>query len=253
MLNYISAEWYKLRHTKGIFIAFGVLLGLILLVYIPKFWYTEPSFGVYATAYIAFLPLGFFLAPIFAVKAFDGQYGKGTMKNEVVFGIPRSRIYLGKMAIAGLTGTGAALIVLNFYLLLNLVGHGAGDENILLYMELCLRGTLLTLPLWLASMSLAFCLQSAFHSSAGAVVADYLILLIGTPLSLMGYEGEVNSLILKFFDRWFFVAPFRSVYGAMSEEILLLNGMSYSWLLGLGWIAVTSLAGMAIFTRKEIS
>ena len=32
MLNYISAEWYKLRHTKGIFIAFGFLLLLIALV-----------------------------------------------------------------------------------------------------------------------------------------------------------------------------------------------------------------------------
>ena len=58
MLNYLSAEWYKLRKTKGIFVAFGVLLALIFLIFLPKFWYVEPSFGVYAAAYLAFLPVG---------------------------------------------------------------------------------------------------------------------------------------------------------------------------------------------------
>ena len=122
MLNYISAEWYKLCRTKGLFIAFGILLVLVTLLFFPSFWYQMPTFGVYATAYLAFLPAGFFLAPIFAVKAFDDQYGRGTLKNEVVFGVPRYRSYLGKLSIGALTGTGAALIVLAVYLLLSYMG-----------------------------------------------------------------------------------------------------------------------------------
>lgn len=252
MLNYISAEWYKLRRTKGLFIAFGLLLALIALIFLPKFWYAEPTFGMYVMAYLAFLPLGFFLAPIFAVRAFDDQYGRGTLKNEVVFGISRNRVYLGKLAFAGLTGTGCAGIVMGFYLLLSALSHGA-EEEMLLYTELCVRGTLLTLPLWLASMSLAFCLLVLLKSSAAAVAADYILLLVGTPLSIIGFEGEVNSPILRFFDRWFFMAPYRAAYEGIETSRSFLTGMGYSWLVGLGWVLVTTLAGMAVFSRKEIT
>ena len=47
MLNYISAEWYKLRHTKGIFIAFGFLLLLIALLFLPALGMMKPIFEVY--------------------------------------------------------------------------------------------------------------------------------------------------------------------------------------------------------------
>lgn len=253
MLNYISAEWYKLRRTKGIFIAFGLLLALILVLFLPKFWALEPSFGIYAVAYVAFLPVGFFLAPIFAARAFDDQYSRGTLKNEVVFGIPRSRIYLGKLALGALTGTGAAFLVLGFYLLLSFLGHGAGEENLLFYGDLCVRGTLLTLPLWLASLSLAFCLQVMVKSSAGAIMLDYLILLIGTPLALIGTDEPTASAFMNFFTRWFFVAPFRELYTAMDREWSVIPGLGYSWVVALGWILVTTLVGMAVFSRREIN
>ena len=250
MLNYISAEWYKLCRTKGLFIAFGILLVLVTLLFFPSFWYQMPTFGVYATAYLAFLPAGFFLAPIFAVKAFDDQYGRGTLKNEVVFGVPRYRSYLGKLSIGALTGTGAALIVLAVYLLLSYMGRGPQEEYLLIFVEMSLRGTLLTLPLWLASMSLAFCLQVVLSNSAGAIAVDYLLLLIGTPLSLIGYEGKVYSPILNFFDRWFFVAPFREVF--IEQGLPSWSSVGYSWLIGLGWIGATCLVGITAFRQKEI-
>lgn len=253
MLNYISAEWYKLRHTKGIFIAFVILLAFILILFLPKFWVVEMRFEIYAVAYLAFLPLGFFLAPIFASKAFDDQYGRGTLKNEVVFGIPRSHIYLGKLAFGALVGTGGALIVVGFYLLMNFLAHGMGEENILPYVDLCVQGTLLTLPLWLASLSLAFCLQVIVKNSAGAIVLDYLILIFGTPLALVGTDEPTASAVMNFFTRWFFVAPFRVIYTAMDQEQVTISGLRYSWMVALGWIVVTTLAGIAAFSRKEIS
>lgn len=253
MLNYISAEWYKLRHTKGIFIAFGLLLALILVIFLPKFWLAAPTFRVYAAAYAAFLPVGFFLAPIFAARVFDDQYSRGTMKNEVVFGISRWRIYLGKLTMAALTGTGAAFIVLAFYLLMCLLGHGAGEEDILLYVDFCIQWTLLTVPLWLASLSLAFCLQVIVKSSGGALALDYMILIIGAPIAMIGTDEPTTSHILNFFNRWFFVAPFRTAYMSLDGEWNVVQSMEYSCLMGLGWIIVTSLVGMAVFSRREIN
>lgn len=254
MLNYISAEWYKLRHTKGIFVAFGLLLLLIITLFLPAFWYQEPTTEIYTAAYLAALFLGLFLAPIFAVRAFDDQYGRGTMKNEVVFGIPRSRIYLGKLAFGGIVGTGAALLVLAYYLLLCLLADGIHGETTLLCVDLCVQGTLLALPLWLASLSFSFSLQVTFKSNTGAVVLHYLILLFGSPLSMIGF-GEVanRSPVYYFFDRLFFVAPFRELYGVIDVELGALSGMEYSWLVGMGWVAVTTLAGLLTFSRKEIN
>lgn len=251
MLNYISAEWCKLRHTKGIFIGFGALLVLIALLFFPAAWGLKPVFSVYTGAYILGLLLGFFLAPIFAIKAFDDQYGRGTMKNEVVFGIPRYRIYLGKLTFGAIMGTAAAFFVLGFYLLMCVLAGGLEDGgDALLYIELCVQGTLFVLPLWLASLSLAFCLQVIIKSSAGATAADYLLLLFLTPVALVGSEEPTASLALNFINKCFFVSPYRRFYVIGATEQV--SGMGYSWLVGLGWVAVTTLVGLAALSRKEI-
>ncbi len=263
MLNYISAEWYKLRHTRGIFVALGILMFLIITLFLPAFWYRDPTtmepnrritMELYVAAYLAALLLGFFLAPPFAIRAFDDQYGRGTMKNEVIFGIPRGRIYLGKLTFGALAGTVAAALVLAFYLLLCLLTGGLGEEYPLRYLDLCVRGTLMAYPLWLASFSLAFFLQAVMRNSAGAVAVGYLILMFCLPISLVGF-GEVANLspVNYFFDRLFFAAPFRRIYGGMDVEQGILAGMGYSWLVGLGWVAVTTLAGLLVFSRKEIN
>lgn len=251
MLNYLSAEWYKLRRTKGIFLAFGLLLAMIVSIFVPVFWYEEPTTKVYAAAYQAFLFLGFFLAPIFAVRAFDDQYGRGTLKNEIVYGIPRSRIYLGKLALGALTGTGAALVVLGFYLLMCLV-TGGWEADAVPYLRLCVDGTLLCLPLWLASMALAFTLQALFRSSAGAIALDYIFLLFSMPLVLVAPETPTNSFLWNFFSFWHFISPFRSLYTLFGGDWPTLASLSYSWLVGLGWIAVTTAVGLLVFERREL-
>ena len=253
MLNYISAEWYKLRHTKGIFIAFGFLLLLISCFFVPAFWVESPTFEVYAGAYVVTLILGFFLAPVFAIRAFDDQYGRGTMKNEVVFGIPRYRIYLGKLIFGGMVGSVAAFLVLGVYLLLCFLTGGMADENAWLCVELCIQATLHVLPLWLSSLSLAFLLQVVVKSSGGAVAVNYLILLFTVPIAMVGGPEEpTSSFFMTFMSRWFFVAPFRGIYMSGAEFGILPN-MAYSWLVGLGWILVASALGMLVFSRKEIN
>lgn len=252
MLNYLSAEWYKLRRTKGIFIAFGVLLALIATMFIPSAWYEEPTFGVYAIAYLVSLILGFFLAPVFAMRVFDDQYGRGTLKNEIVFGIPRRRIYLGKLLLGGAAGTASALIVLSFYLLLGLLtGGGGGQENVLACAELCLRGTLIVLPLWLASLSLSFCLLTLIRSGAGAIALNYILLFFTVPLALMAPGTHTDSHLWNFFSYWHFVSPFRGIYEPVNGEPVLPT-LGWSLAVGVGWIVVTTAVGLAAFNQREI-
>ena len=250
MLNYLSAEWYKLRRTKGIFIAFGILLALIATVFLPTFWSLTPAVEVYAVAYLAFLPLGFFLAPVFAIRAFDDQYGRGTLKNEIVFGIPRSRCYLGKLAVGGLVGTAAALVVLGFYLLMCVLSGSLREEGADIYWQLCVQGTFTVLPLWLASLSVSFFLQAVVKSSAGAVALNYILLFFSLPMSCLAPEVPAGSLVWSFFRYFFFAAPYRGIYDTPLDSQVM--NMGWAWLLGLCWMAVTTLVGIAIFERKEI-
>ena len=84
-------------------------------------------------------------------------------------------------------------------------------------------------------------------------MADYLILLVGVPIALIGMEGPTGSWVLDQINRWFFAAPFRELYQA--SYVLEDGGRFFledSWLLGLGWVVVTSLVGQAAFSRKEI-
>ncbi len=95
MLNYLSAELYKLRRKKSLYIGIAALLVLESLLFTPSLWIDEmPLAEILMGFFTTALPCGLFLAPVFAVLAFDNQHGYATLKNEVVFGIPRSRVYL---------------------------------------------------------------------------------------------------------------------------------------------------------------
>ena len=175
------------------------------------------------------------------------------MKNEIVFGIPRSRIYLGKLAFGALVGIVSATVILCFYLLMSVLSGGLGEENTAIYLDMSIQATLLVLPLWLASLSLAFCLQVIVKSSAGAIALDYLLLFFGVPIALVGVDEPTASFVLNFFTRWFFAAPFRVAVMSLNQGCSVLSDMGYSWMVGLGWVLATSLLALAAFSRKEIN
>lgn len=253
MLNYISAEWYKLCRRKGIFIAFAVLLLLETSLFLPRVWDVEPTLEVCFAILSVTLPLGFFLAPIFAVRVFDDQYGRGTMKNEIVCGIPRSRVYLGKLTAAALTGTGAALIVLGWYLLLAVITCGLEGLWAKEYLQMMATYFFAALPLWLASLSFTFLLVSLIRNASVAVAVDYLLLVTGVPLSLMGLsEQGMHILLFRVLDKMFFASPLGVFYrGYGGGEAMGWNFVT-CWIMGLAWGVITTAVGLLVLKRREI-
>jgi len=257
MLNYISAELYKLRHKKTLFAGMAVLLLLESALFLPGFW-KVPLDGDQLIILLHFLdatlPFGLFLAPIFAALVFDDQNSRGTLKNEIVFGIPRSRIYLGKLLTAMLAGTLAALTAVLWYggcvFLLSRKSGGIPPE--------CWASALLTAAgawfTWLAAVSFAFFLLVAIRGSAAALAAAYLISFVGVPLGLVSYERDPVAAFdfLWLFSRLFYSSPYLSLLGVDTTWLGLKGPLLNSALVGLSWVAATTLLGLLLLRRREI-
>lgn len=257
MLNYISAEMYKLCHKKSLLVGMLLLLFLESWLFIPSFWVEASPWEEAMLAFlIAVLPFGLFLAPAFAALIFDDQYGRGTLKNEVVFGIPRSRIYLGKLAAGMLVGTLCAAMAVGFYLAGCLLVGMMPSEPVLietvvvepLLWKLLLIDLVSAWLTWLAALSFAILIQFLFRSSAGALTITYLVSFIGVPLGMVG-TGDEAALWLKAAVNLFYSAPYQIFYFGMERPG---GALGYAALIFLIWVGGATAVGLVAFHRREI-
>lgn len=100
MLNYLRAEFYKVLRRKYTWITLIVLLAMeSVLIWGFAFINANGSHvDVAEAAYSMWnlLSMGCFFALLTCDMVFANQHKNGTLKNEVAYGIPRSRIYFGK-------------------------------------------------------------------------------------------------------------------------------------------------------------
>lgn len=255
MLNYISAELYKLRHKKSLFIGMAALLVLEGLLFVPAFWIDELPL---ADALVAFLdgalPFGLFLAPVFAVLAFDNQYGHATLKNEVVFGIPKSRIYLGKLLTGMLVGTVAAAMAIGWYLLLLTLTAGSPMEAGL-WVQLLVNVVSAWLT-WLAALSFAMFLLFTLKSSTGAMIVAYLVAFVGVPIGMIG-AGEGAALWVRLSVNLFYSAPYKKFWYDIGKDVnrslpLSWGPLTYAAVVCALWVGIFTVLGLLRFRRREI-
>lgn len=255
MLNYINAEWYKLRHKKAPLIGLALLLGLETLCLGPGFAQEFQNMDyahmeVLAAFLAAVLPFGLFFAPSFAAYVYDGQYGQEALKNEIVYGIPRSRIYLGKLFTAILTGTGTAVVVLLWYFLFAaLLAQNVGGLISETWKTLSLT-LVAAWGTWVAALAFTFFLMFSFKSSALALTISYLFSGLSFSLNLVGYGvGSAmppwNGDPLWWVARFSYTVPY---HGVVQGTCTLGAGLVNS----LAWVAGTTALGLWIFQKREV-
>ena len=256
MLNYVGAELYKFTRREGVFVGVALLLILESLVFLPGAM-IDMEIGNEAMVYLAFLSaalmVGLFVAPIFAVRAFDNQYGNGTLKNEIVYGIPRSRIYLGKLLAGMVAGTLCALIVVGWFLLLTALATRQASataeqwRTALACVGICWLS-------WLSALSFTFFLLMTLKSSAAAVTLVYLITFIGLPISLIGGTEASSPHWFAVLCRHFYTYPYGGevwVNDAMAVGQPMGNILQALWVCLL-WVGGTTALGLILFRREEI-
>ena len=248
MLNYIKAELYKVCCRKYTWVFFAVMVALESLF--ALMWVGVMEFSNMVALMTATMPVGSFLAVILADLVVSDPYKSGTLKNEIAFGISRKRIYLGKLCSAAAVALLFCIVLFSHYLggCWLLTGH-SDPETIRVNLGILVFVAAASLPLWLGILGLTVALLMTLRSEMKAVVTVLFSITVGTGmLALLSMLrlwpiGSIASFVLSVFP----TAQFGQYRGALTWDLMAKN-----WAVGLGWIAVTTAVGLAVFQRREV-
>ena len=272
MLNYLSAELYKLCRHKSLYIGMGVLLALECLFF-ALLVQEDIAFQreLLEAFFDAALFVGLFIAPIFAVVTFDDQYRNGTLKNEIVYGIPRSHIYAGKLIAGWVVGTLASLLAVGFYWVLAALLSPRPSGELSLILLRALQGFAGHWMTWLSIYSFTFFLLTLFKGAAAAISLVYLTTMVGFPFSMVDLSQGNLPGWLRLCIQLFYTTPLRVLFEREFVFGITVNGESissqtasgmvnqlmgspllYAFGICLLWTVGLSLIGWLLFLRREI-
>ena len=257
MLDYLRAECYKLLRRSYLWTALLVVGGLELALVLLWAWTNGDMVNVTAsvgfTMVLYLLSVGYYATAITSDIVFSDQYKYNTLKNEVAYGIPRARIYLGKLFASCLLSVGACVLLLGWYALLcalMLPGDGAALEalKVLGFALLC------AVPVWLGSQALyLLCFFTIRGSTAATILGICIIALLGQTLTFLSLivslpaPALANALLAV--RRLLLTTPLAAITGAVWDW----SRVGWAWAVGAGWCVGATALGLWRFSRREIS
>ena len=267
MGNLIRAEFYRLRRRPHsvLGMALILLLGVSLLTVSCAL---PPQVGSAATLLQSISSLsvsGMFFAVWCAAAASSGVNKLDILKHEAVFGIPRWQIYLSRLATACLLGVGLVALLSLWAVLLTL--FFLPGPGLLPALARYRTLTPTALPPWMASAGLFLCCRFVTRSDAVSVVLVLLYYFVGYPFCAAAYAaGPGLSPLFRFLYVTHPMAPFWNgslllAAGPSPELGISLDPTLFvsfppaplpCWLVGLGWLAVTTLLALAVLDRREL-
>ena len=257
MINYIRSEFYRIVHTKEIYL-FNLLLtaGVLALnggihaaaATLPNIRYANVKFVLsFLTGSMDFL---FIAGAVLAVLLFSGDRKNGVMKNAVAYGMSRTSLFFGKcivsfvMALASMVLLTAVYIVSAILLL-----EGPAQP----YVELMLEGIAANLPFAAAALILAVAFIQFFEKELIVGLAWMAVIyLIPSICYSTGFQFKTMAEIAAWMPRNYL----------MTEVTAGMNGYACLWsepegaakcvIAGVIGIVVFLSLGILINRRKEI-
>lgn len=251
MLKYLNAEIYKVTHRAYPIGFLGVILGGIALVMILVRQNAGPgaNFAFFAGVLSMALSTGLYLVVVTCDMVFSDQYKYNTLKNEVAYGLPRSQIYLGKLLASVIASVVLCAVILAFYLLLARLlfplGETAGET-----MQELGRALLTAFPLWLGGLGLFHMLLFLMKGSTAASIVYVLMVAVlgGGVLKLFAAFLPRLQPVIEAIQACLFTTPFDRMISGPSEGL-----MAYAWTVGLAWLLGSTVLGLLVFRKREIS
>ena len=257
MLDYLRAECYKMLRRSYLWIALLIVGGLELVLVLLWAWLNGDMVNMTAstafTMVLYLLSMGYYATAITSDIVYSDQYKFNTLKNEVAYGIPRVRIYLGKLFASCLLSVGACIVLLGWYALLcalMLPGDGAVLETVkvLGFALLC------AFPVWLGSQALyILCYFTIRGSTAAVILGVCIIAILGQMLTFLSLIVSLPAPALA--DALLAVrgllltTPLENI----TEAIWDWSRVGWAWAVGAGWCVGATALGLWCFQRREIS
>ena len=258
MFNYIRAEFYKLLRRPYTYIALGIMLALEALFASMFVFHNSHSmatpFGGAIVSIVELGTIGFCMCLITGDIVFAGQYKNSTLKNEVSFGLSRTRIYLGKLIAQALLSVLYLVVMMGFFLGLCAVclplessaGFYSAPDALIIVGYFLAAG----LPLWIGGQAVACMCQFLIGGDMAASFAYVGIVFVlesffeVAGLLIRGPVGELMIKVVEYFPRPMLDAA-ASVVGDWGY-------LGKAWLVGLFWLVACTAVGLSGFSRKEI-
>lgn len=252
MLNYMRAECYKVLRRKYL-PGFTLVILICELLLLSGWVYTNANgnqidFYTGGVTAVMFFSLGLYLLVAIVDMVFSDQYKHNTLKNEVSFGIPRTRIYLGKLLVEILLGAVLVLLFMVFYEVLCyfalLPGEPGSAADAMTVVGWCL---LCALPQWLGVLAVTHMLYTLVRSSTFAAVA--VVCLVTVPPFVFNILAILGSDLCARLIR---LMPLSLIDNA-STVVGDWGYLGTSWAMGMLWLVVSTALGLALFKRREIT
>ena len=280
MLNYIRAELYKVTHRLYTWIMLGLILlgeGLMFII-----WFDNRKYTTFydAVSVVGMMMVIGFIATIFTCDiVFAGQHQNGTLKNEVSFGLSRSKIYLGKFIAMTLLSIAAMVIALGVYIgvcrlmLPDYSANAVYNEALgthegggaLTALELIGLAVLAEFPVWLGCQAI-ICAASFLLNSAIVANVTAFGVVIGSHFAIQFFllfiraDSLVTQLLAKIYY-WLPYEPLFAIYPGVANlqtgptpAILKIDwiGIRNCWIIGGFWLIFATAVGLHFFRKKEI-
>lgn len=255
MLNYVRAELYKVTHRPYPYLFLIVVVGLELLLVggmalanVGTDFINADSTSLIMVLF-PMLSTGLYLTFVVGDMVFSEQYKHGTLKNEISFGISRSRVYLGKLMTEAIVGVILVLVIVGIYLAFSLVLLPSNQDT---GMMLRLLGTALAgaIPLYLGALGTAhLCFSNVKNSVAASLLPAFLIAAGGPAMGMAAdYAPGAFGAVAKVIYPVLLTTPFDKLGGDLGWPFIL-----NAWAIGFTWLIVTTLLGLTLFRKKEIN
>lgn len=195
MTNYIKSEFYRILHTKAIYIMTGACL-LVVLLFLGVLWAMSAFTADFqwATTKYAFstleadMHIPLYLSAVMGGLVVSDDLKNRTINNSVAFGISREQVYLSKV-LMGMAASAFCLLVTESALIgggyLLLENSGAA------YTLSLLKGTAACIPAWTAGM-VAIISLCYMTGSGGIGIWSWLLIMVAAPsvVNLLGMRFE---------------------------------------------------------------
>lgn len=257
MLNYMKSEFYRIFHSKEVYLLTAIFTGLItaynVILYLcqalPDFQYnnTWHSYGMIDTNMAVCIYL-----IIVICSMLDGS-SIHNMKNTALFGVSRSVIYFGRMIVNSCVCLVMYLYLMGLHFFLGkLLLEDSGSEAVWIFV----RSTFACIPMFLGVVAVYHCciFMSRNNITAAALM---IIVLVVVPMGVkvIGFQVEAAKRISDML-----------IYNLMGVEFVETAEGYYSrffsWdtgtgvvkciVAGISAIVIFSLIGIKYFQKKEI-